>query len=74
MVVLLQGINSTSFEKRSTTTRIESNPFDSGKSVVKSAVTSVHGMSGSSRGWSFPGGARLDGLIQAHLSHRFVYS
>ena len=38
------------FEKRSTTTRIKSDLFDSGKSVVKSAVTSVHGMSGNSRG------------------------
>ena len=50
MVVSLQGMNSTSFEKQSTTTRIESNLFDSGKSVVKSAMTSVHGMSSSSRG------------------------
>ena len=58
----------------STTTRIESNLFDSGKSVVKSAMTSVHGMSSSSRGWSFPCGARLDGFIRAHLLHQFVYS
>ena len=69
VVVLLQGMNSTSFENRSTTTKIESNPFDGGRSVVKSAVTSVQGMSGSSSGQSFPGGARLDGFIRAHLSH-----
>ena len=50
MVVLLQGINSTSFEKQSTTTKIELNPLDNGRSVVKSAVTSVHGMFGNSRG------------------------
>jgi hypothetical protein len=50
VVVLLQGMNSTSFENQSTTTRIESNPFDNGRSVVKSAVTSVQGMSGNSRG------------------------
>ena len=74
VVVLLQGINSTSFEKRSTTTKIESNPLDNGRSVIKSAVTSVHGVSGNSRGRSFPGGARLEGFIQAHLSHWFVYS
>ena len=74
VVVLLQGINSTSFEKQSTTTRIELNPFDNGRSVVKSAVTSVHGMFGNSREWSFSGRARLDGFIRAHLSHRFVYS
>ena len=74
MVVLFQGINSTSYEKRSTTTKIESNPFDNGRSVVKSVVTSTHGVSGSSRGQSFPGGARLDGFIWAHLSHQFVYS
>ena len=30
VVVLLQGINSTSFEKQSTTTKIESNPLDNG--------------------------------------------
>ena len=63
VVVLLQGISSTSFEKQSTTTKIESNPFDNGRFVVKSVVTSIHGVSGSSRGWSFPGGARLDGFI-----------
>ena len=50
VVVLLQGINSTSFEKWSTTTKIESNPLDDGRSMVKSAVTSIHGMSGNSRG------------------------
>ena len=50
VVVLLQGINSTSFEKQSTTTKIESNPLDNDRSVVKSAVTSVHGVSGNSRG------------------------
>jgi hypothetical protein len=74
VVVLLQGMNSTSFENRSTTTRIESKSFDNGRSVVKSAVTSVQGMSGSSSGRSFPGEARLDGLIWTHLSHLFVYS
>jgi hypothetical protein len=74
VVVLLQGMNSTSFENRSTATRIESNPFDNGRSVVKSAVTSAQGMSGNSKGRSFHGGARLDGFIRAHLSHLFVYS
>jgi hypothetical protein len=73
-VVLLQGMNSTSFENWSTTTRIKSNPFDNGRSVVKSAVTSVQGISGNSSGRSFPGGARLYGFIRAHLSHLFVYS
>jgi hypothetical protein len=67
-------MNSTIFENRSTSTRIESNPFDNGRLVVKLAVTSVQGMSGDSRGQSFPGGARLDGFIHAHLSHLFVYS
>jgi hypothetical protein len=71
---LLQGMNSTSFENRSTTSRIESNPFDNGRSVVKSAVTSLQGISGNFRGRSVPGGARLDGFIRAHLSHLFVYS
>jgi hypothetical protein len=65
VVVLLQGMNSTFFENRSTTTRIESNPFDNGRLVVKSAVTSVQDMSGNSRGRSFPGGERLDGFIRA---------
>jgi hypothetical protein len=74
VVVLLQGMNSTSFENRSITTRIKLNLFDNGRSVVKSAVTSVQGISGNSRGRSFPGGARLDGFIRAHLSHLFVYS
>jgi hypothetical protein len=71
---LLQGMNSTSFENRSTTTRIESNPFDNGRSVVKFTVTSAQGMFGNSRGQIFPGGARFDGFIRAHLSHLFVYS
>jgi hypothetical protein len=74
VVVLLQGMNSTFFENWSTTTRIESNPFDNGRLVVKSAVTSIQGMSGNSRGRSVPGGARLDGFVQAHLLHLFVYS
>jgi hypothetical protein len=55
VVVLLQGMNSTSFENWSITARIESNPFDNGESVVKSAVTSVQGKSGNSSGPSFPG-------------------
>jgi hypothetical protein len=67
-------MNSTSFENQSTTTRIESNPFDNSRLVVKSTVTAAQGMSGNSKGQSFPGGVRLDGFIRAHFSHLFVYS
>ena len=38
------GINSTSFENQSMTAKIESYPLDIGRSMVKSAVMSTHGM------------------------------
>ena len=67
--LLVQGMNSTSFENRSTTTRILSNPSDSGRSVMKSADISFQGPGGVSSGFNFPGGAWLVPLNRAQRSH-----
>ena len=45
-MVALVGINMTILENRSTTTRIESMPADSGKPVMKSIDTISHGYEG----------------------------
>ena len=68
-MLLVQGMNSTSLEKRSTTTRMLSNPSDSGRSVIKSADISFQGPGGVSSGFNFPGGAWLDPLNHAQQSH-----
>ena len=68
-MLLVQGMNSTSFENRSTTTRILSNPSDSGRSVMKSADISFQGLGGVSSGFNFPGGAWLVPLNCVHQSH-----
>ena len=44
VTIFVMAINSTSFEHQSTTTRIESYPLDRGRSVVKSAIMSTHGI------------------------------
>ena len=59
-VVLVQGINSTSLENQSITTRMLSKPLDSGRSVMKSVDISFQGPGGVSSGFNFPGGAWLD--------------
>ena len=56
---LVQGMNSTSLENRSTTTRTLSNPSDLGRSVIKSVDISFQGPGGVSSGFNFPGGAWL---------------
>ena len=65
----MQGMNSTSFENQSTTTRILLNPSDSGRSVMKSADISFQGPGGVSSGFNFPGGAWLVPLNRAQRSH-----
>ena len=67
--LLVQGMNSTSLENQLTTTRMLSNPSDSGKSVIKSADISFQGPGGVSSGLNFPGGACLDPLKRAQRSH-----
>ena len=48
--VSLCGTKCAIFEKRSTTTRMESYPSESGSLVIKSIDTSCHGLDGVSRG------------------------
>ena len=67
--LLVQGMNSTSLENRSTTTRMLSNPSDSGRSMIKSADISFQGPDGVSSSFSFPGRAWLDPLKRAQRSH-----
>ena len=67
--LLMQGMNSTSFENRSTTTRMLSNPSDSGRSVIKSVDISFQGPGGVSSGFNFPCGAWLVPLNRVQRSH-----
>ena len=72
--VFVQGINSTSFENRSTTVRIASKPWERGRSVMKSAEICSHGNDGVSSGCRRPAGATLDPLNLWHVSHLAMYS
>ena len=72
--LLVQGMNSTSLEKRSTTTRTLSNPSDLGRSVIKSVEISFQGPGGVSSSLNFPDGAWLDPLNRAHRSHLDTHS
>ena len=65
----MQGMNLTSFENRSTTTRMLLNPSDSGRSVIKSVDISFQGPGGVSSGFNFPGGAWLVPLNHVQRSH-----
>ena len=53
-VVLRQGTRWVIFVRRSTKTRRESNPFDTGKSTIKSQETDFHGPEGAGRGANSP--------------------
>ena len=60
--VSLCGTKCAIFEKRSTTTRMESYPSESGSLVIKSIDTSCHGLDGVSRGMITPYGRSCRGL------------
>ena len=72
--VFVQGINSTSFENRSTTVKIASKPWERGRSVMKSAEICSHGNDGVSSGCRRPAGAVLDSLNLWHVLHLVMYS
>ena len=68
-MVLVQGMNSTSLENQSTTTRMLSNPSDSGRYVMKSTDMSFQGPGGVLSSFNFPARAWLDPLKRAQRSH-----
>jgi ribosomal protein L13E len=53
---LFKGMKWQYFERRSTTTKIVSNPLDLGKPVIKSKETSSQMAVGIGKGWSNPPG------------------
>ena len=70
----VQGINSTSFENRSTTVKIASKPWERGRSVMKLAEMCSHSNDEVSSGCRRPAGAVLDPLNLWHVSHLVTYS
>ena len=59
MAVLLHGMNSVSLEKRLTTVRMELKPLESGRSMMKSALTSTQGIVLGCSGTAEPAGLVL---------------
>jgi hypothetical protein len=57
------GMNRTNLEKRSTIVKIESNPFDSGKWVMKSMEIDSKHLFGIGSGCSNPAGFYVDTLF-----------
>jgi hypothetical protein len=58
-----QGTKYHSLVKRSTTTRIASQPFDQGRPITKSIDMSCYGLSGIGRGCNTPNGTCVLGFV-----------
>jgi hypothetical protein len=59
-----QGTKCCSLVRRSTTTHMESQPFDQGMPVTKSIDMSCQGLSGTGRGRNTPNGTCLLGFVR----------
>src|SRR5579871_127939 len=72
VMVLCVGMKWACFVRRSLTTRMESNPLDMGRSVMKSMEMSTHRSAGTGRGLRRPYGAWRDGLAHWQTSQLLI--